>query len=704
MSIKKKNKDHLKEHAGVVLAGPAIEPKTSDALCFWTNHPTQNTLVNLRPFSEGEFENPHPNGAGTWVGPFTGRPRLIAEIAPTIEARCSLLTPNTVKGYMRALRAWWRFFDAFENTSIPDGQQIKRVESLAHLNELHEAAAHRRGISPDNFQYFLTCANDARRLLHLRPLLWVSPRSKVSIRTLIPEDQARDLKTAIKQDWERVRLNWEQNDAIRAEAEKRSAGEPANYLGEEQENLLNNWQCFQRIQEKTGLILPASKHLRGKWKTIQSLHDHGFSISAMRAILFPTNKEADIAYHLALMNSGWNPSTLSKLDATSPFLVTDHPKDNKQLVLSFSRDEEATIQAEKPRARGKTQFCTGLKKHSSSPPMIVSAYLKRVEPLREILRRDYQVANDELARMQAAGEKSKTIQKQIKHVQKIGQGCSSVWLYLSYSNQIKWIDGMQLPRYTCKEKSKPITYLGLVLERLNAKRDREGKVAIPCMIPSDFRDIYARWVYRQTGGNILAVMLALGHSSLRSTGCYLDNNIFSAENDQQARSFMNHLFAELERGRIDLTILAQLVRHGSLTPEMEDRLAEYRKLMRSRYGVGCADPRHPPAHVAPVHVEGRLCGTQRCLKECPHARFLPESLDGIAKRVEELLAMSDYLPRETWLRGGFQVELDEGEKLLETLYSPEGAIEARNKWRLRISIGKHVIPGIGRIGSIEESV
>lgn len=704
MSIKKRNKDHLKEHAGVALAS-MVMPRGDDPLRFWTNHPTENTVVDLHPFADGEFKNPHPLRAGNWGGPFTGRPKLIAELLPALEARCALINSRSVKNYIVPLRSWWRLFDSIENAVVHGGQPIARVESVADLSELHEAAAYQRGMTENNFKNFLSIANDARRLLRLPMLLWEPPRAGDPERRLIPEDQARELKTALKQDWERVRHTWVRNDAIRTEASLRAAGESLSELGVEGERLLMNWQHFQRIQRETGVLVPTGKHiLDGEHG--QKFKDRGLERNLMRAILFPTLEEANIAFHLALMNSGWNPGTMGNLDGDSPTLVFNHPKDDKQLVLSASdgEDEEMiTMQAEKPRARGKTQFCTGLSKHSSSPPVIVAVYQKRVGPLRNILKRDYQAGREELARMHAAGAGQKAIRVQVKRIQELQRGCRSVWLYLDRFGKINWLDDQMLPRYERKGSSKPLTYLGLVLERLNARRALEGKAAIPPLTPSDFRDIYARWVYLQTGGNILAVMLALGHSSLRSTDRYLDNNIFSAENDEHARRFMTHLFAELERGRVDLTILAQLVRHGTLTADMEARLTEYRQLMRSRVGIACADPRHPPAHVALGHVEGRLCGTQRCLRDCPHVRFLPESLDGIAMRVEELLAMSHYLPRETWLRGRFQEELDEGEALLDTLYVAESVAEARDKWRLRISTARHIVPGLGPIALLERT-
>lgn len=704
MSIGKKNKDNLKDHARFKLVPPSAL-RSDDPLRFWTNHKTENYLVDLRPFANGEFGNPHPNkGSGRWGGAFKGRPELIAELAPALEARCALLGKVGASSYLAVLRIWWRLFDRIEATSDPTGRPIPQVTSVAHLNELHEAFAHRNGVVTNNFLMFISLANDARRLLHLPRLLWSAPKNADPERHLITEEQARALKTAIKQDWEHVRRTWARHDEIRTKTKRREAGETLGDLSEEEEHLLNNWQHFRRIQQETGLSLPSGKQLLGQWADKSALAKRGLETRLMRSILFPTVKEADVAFHLALINSGWNPSTLARIDATKPFLVTDHPKDNRQLVLTTDTDDgedaddEVTLHADKVRAGGKTQFCTGKKSQPSSAPMVVDAYLKRVGLLREIVRQDWQGAQTELAHLRATGADLKFIAKQVERVQKLEADCRSVWLYVDLFGQINSLDWRHWKRYPKPDGSKGISaYPDLVRYRLNAQRTEHGLPAIPNVTPADFRDIYARWVYVQTGGNILAVALALGHAYLSSTTRYLDNNIFNTENDEHARRFMTYLFAELARGRVDLTILAQFVRHGKLTPEMEQRLAEYRKLMRSRIGAGCADPRHPPEHVAPAHVAGRFCSTHRCLKDCPHATFLPDSLKGIAMRVEELQAMSDHLPRETWLRGEFQIELDAGEALLATLYPSEAVAGARDVWRTCIASGEHLIPGLGPV-------
>lgn len=699
MSIEKKSKDHLNAHGGVSQVPPR-PPRSNDPLRFWTNHPTEKIFVDLHPFADGEFQDSHHSRrkSGNWGGCYTGRPALIGELAPAIQARLALLGRKSVEHHLSALRTWWRLFDAVESDQIATNRLVPKVSSVVYLSALHEAAAKQRNIDPQFFRTFQNLADDTRTLLRLPKLGWIPPVRGRRETHLIPEHQVRALKTALKQDWECVRKTWARNDRVMAEADRRSAGECPADLGED-EILLSNWLYFRTIQKETGLTLPSGHQLLGNWAHWCSFSRNGLERRVMRAILFPTVREADIAFHLALMNSGWNPSTLARVDADDPYLTRDHPKNAGQMVLSNDEADDTTVEetlkADKVRARGRTQFCIGQKSQPSSAPMIVAAYLKRAAPIREIVKVDCIAAEQELLHMESSGATQEVIAAQVKRVQTLKQWSRSVWLYVDLVGNIACLNFTHWKRYPKRGPGKGvISYLDVIRRRLNAKRPTEDQ--IPYVTPADFRDIFARWVYTQSNGSILAVMLALGHASVETTQGYLRHKIYAVEHDEQIRRFMIHLFDGLVQGEIDLTKLTQLVRHGEVTLDMEARLTEYRALMRSRIGVGCADPRHPPTHVAPDHVPGRLCGANLCLKHCEHARFLPEALDGIAMRVEELIAMSDHLPRERWLTGGFEEELNTGEDLLESLFPSALVAEARAAWRARILAREHLIPGLGR--------
>lgn len=719
MTIRNRSKDHLKGHGGVGLVVPAMAPASDDPLRFWTGHPTENTLVDLYEFADGALRTGNPNGGGSWAGAFSGRPELITELAGAIQARLTLASKSSCQAYVQALRKFWRVCDQLETTGAPDSSTLDRLTSVRELTHLHEVAIHRNKIDRSHFSAVLNLFNDTRRMLRLAPLLWTTPKRGEPNRQLIPDSHAKALKIGIKRDWERVRKTWERHDAIRrgevpdtlSDFEKLDASIVHEY-NEQNKTLRKNWLHFKRTQEFVDTQNPTSKQLLGGKSKNFNLR-RGLRWSTMRAIAFPTVEEAHIAFHAALMRSGWNPSTLlTGIDATLPESIFQHPKDSRQTVLTVEEEvhdargkgedvedlQEFNMQGSKRRAGGRLQFCMGLKKDPDSPPNIVAAYLERTRELRTQLHQDVKKAAANYQKLQEQDAPKQDIERQFRQLQTLQQGARNVWLYVDYRGAINWLDGTHWNSFetpNARNARGTASYLELVTMRINSYREAHGDDAIAVVKPSDFRDIYARWVYLQSGGNILAVMIALGHASLRSTDNYTTNNIFGAENDEAARRFMTHLFDELAIGRLDLTILAQLVRHGSLSEEMLARLTEYRGLARSRLKVACADIRNPPVEIDPGRTKGKRCGTHRCLKECPNARFLPESLDGIAMRVEELMVISDQMAIDAWIKGGFDKELEAGEYLLGELFGPEDVEKARMHWQEEILSGKHVVPGMG---------
>lgn len=770
MSIRNKSKDNRVDRSALELVVAPVAPLNADPLLFWTGHPTENSLVNLRPFATGEADtgkralnSPPPD--------YSGRPQLILELAPALQARLALYTESTCISYLSALRKFWRTCDELE-AETANGLTVDRLVSVHGLTHLHEAAMHRRFDDRVTFGIILNLFNDARILLRLRPLLWTAPKRGEPSRILTPDSHAKAIKIAVKRDWQRVRKTWERNDAIMRGEEPSALNDheqiDENIVREYAEKIHSdrkNWEYFERIQRLTGNILPSSSQLYEK-RTKFALKGKGLYVSQMRAIAFPHAKEAHIAFHAALIRSGWNPSTLiAGLDATMPDLIFQHPKAATQQVLTVDVDDsddqselsdadEFSMQGSKRRAGGRIQFCMGLKKDPDSPPSIVAAFLERTASLRKLLQLQVLAADEQYRKLKAEAAPEDEINRQFRVVQTLLQGTRNVWLYVDYRGQINWLNGTVWRAFHTedgKTRKHQFSYLQLVVRRLNEQRlarkqqireasksartelelhlktarpphqmDPENSQAfmqrkselidraltldktlaamspeIASITPSDLRDIYARWVYVQTGGNVIAVMIALGHARLMSTDAYVTNNIFSAESDNAVRTFMTHLFQELERGRVDLTILTQLVRHGPLTAELEARLLEIRSLTRSRVQVGCTDIRNPPQAIMPTHTNSAYCGTHRCLRDCPNARFLPESVDGIAMRVEELVVLSESLSQNEWVDGKFEAELETGEYLLANLYARSDSDKAREHWRKKIQSGLHAVEDIG---------
>lgn len=706
MAGKKRDKDRLKDHARVEAVASTVQPPRDDGdLLRWsTLHKDDATDVDLHEFAQGQTEHRYRNGgwAKNWDGPFTGRPELIRELAPHMKQLTLPVASSTVANYLKALRRFWRLFDALEATPLPGGQRLARVESVADLTTFHEAAAHQHGVSARAFEDFCRLANHALQARGLRELNWTAPDAPVPDRQLINDKMAKALRVALKYNWRAVQQDWSLRDKVRAEADRRDQGEQPVDLGPEGERLLANWRAFQQAARKTGKILPSSEALRAG-RSKEQLKNASLTLTEMRAMQFPTVWETDAAYHMALLDSAWNPSTMLNVDATDRNCVAPSIKDSEaHLVLHSNEGDDASspengdgeldsVSAPKPRARGKLQIAHSLAKNQCSAPFIVRAFIARTDPLREVLRERLRNAIAGHSRLEAADAGHEALSQSYQRIQKLRRGVRCVWLYVNPDGRIHWFKKEDTG---CRHRSgdgpkpnKQIAYLAKVIKQLASLGKSVGHVT-----PSDLRDLAARTYFQKTG-SIIALMLKLGHSRLRTTTEYLENNLFRAENDEVARRFLDHLFGELAQGRLDLTILAQLSRHGPLTPDMQTRLIEYRSLMRSRIGVGCSDPRNPPKSVDPKHRPGQLCGSSACTAPCPNARYLPESLDGMAMRAEELRAISDLIPREAWLREGFHEEQLHTEALLDRYYPATEVAAARAQWRARIVSSHHRIPG-----------
>jgi len=127
-----------------------------------------------------------------------------------------------------------------------------------------------------------------------------------------------------------------------------------------------------------------------------------------------------------------------------------------------------------------------------------------------------------------------------------------------------------------------------------------------------------------------------------------------------------------------------MVEAGGVTPEQERRLLDHR--MRSRMGMGCLDPLHPPRHVEPDHREGKLCRVQRCTG-CQHGVVFQESLGPLARRRAELLHLQRTLPFAVWAQSSFDGELRSVELTLES-FDPDDVRAETRGWQARINSGE----------------
>lgn len=700
MSIRTYNKDHLKEHAGVTLAAPVRidAPESDDPLEFWTQHEKEPCEVNLHPFATGQEIARRQQGGGRKTMPFTGRPQLIRQLLPAIEEALLWAPKVTIDSCLTSLRAWWRILDAVEASAANAGQPMTRVEDVRHLTNFHCDFAHRSGMRNSMFSKFRNFVDLTRTALGVRQTYWATPEVANTQKHIPSEEHRNALRFAVKRSCRTVLERWAQADRL-----SQSETEPED---RQEANLYRHVQYMHNIQKKTGKVLPTSAEMCDGFSRT-TLHDRGILFGSLRESIFPSHRDADAVWHLCLLNTGWNPSTLNALDVTKNFLF-DHFKDDRndshrRFVLSPQTYE---LVGEKERANGKEQAVTGQWKTRDGPGYLIKTYLERVAPLRELLKKQLvqEKLNYENMVREDAGYAART--SKFAQVKALEQGVRSVWLYINRGGSIDWIS--KAIKKSGNVNGKGVGYLEKVVHLLNAERNNqkaatnaqraENKEAllapfapVPHVAAKDFRVWFADYVYRASNGSILQVKRALNHSQLRTTSGYVDTNIRNQESSDAARRFLNILVGELDVGRIDLTILAHLYLHGKLSPEQEELLAQARALPKSRMNVACKDARHPPSHIKATPNEA--CDVQRCLLCLENAVLLPESLDGIAMRLEELRALQGFMSIETWVNERYDIELKNNLTALRKFDLNQG-LAARKKWAQAIACGEHYVPGL----------
>ena len=685
MGIRTYNKDKLKERAPtlVEVAGPSAAevPQSEDPLRFWTNHDTAPEIVDLRVFRDGEYER--PNKGGLWSGPFSGRPALIAQLAPVLREVLAHAAPDTVLQLRVSLRRWWRLFDEIESAATNvDYKQTVRVVVVSDLTEIHRQRAFDAGMRRTEFSNFLRVANVVLKLQRLPQLYWSPPQDPERSRHLPPDWQLKEIRTAIKHKWFAALDRWNRTEELLG------GDTPAN---DEEKRLLENYRRFQSTAQKTGQLLPRLEET-AQGMAPSSFYRRGFNVSDMHRGFYPDSTDIKMAFHQCLAATGWNPATLLALDASESF-IEPHPKDASRYLM---RGHKERSQSE--------QLHEGLLKSQGAPGVILMTLIQRTAPLRAHLSNELTklklTYSAETQALRAAGASTDVLETQHKAIVKLEQGVRSPWLYAS-SNRggVEWLDADTFSRVDANSGA---TFLDKLIEEINEKQQPDRRLSR--LKPGDFRDAFAAYAYQISGGMVLYVMKVLGHKRLSSTQAYLDNTILNEQSEKLYRAFSNSMWHEIKvHRRVDPTIIAKWSRDGEVTDEQRQRLSDYRSLLRSRVGVGCKDPQHPPKRIAPTFVADgrRLCNVQRCTLCLEHAVIFPDSILGLTKRLAELRHIQVSMSVQAFLESTFGEELENTELALQH-FDAQDVLHQVRAWEQRIERGEHRVPGFEDLRNVTQ--
>ncbi|MFZ2998857.1 MAG: hypothetical protein WA071_00785 [Undibacterium umbellatum] len=675
MGIRKHNKDHLRAHANTLSLVLKNSPRdindrsiTQDPLLLLTIHNSHPREIDLRVFRDGESEPPLKGGV-QWCGPFTGRPTLIAQLAPAIQGFYECASPATIQRLKAGLRAWWRLFDAVEKNIGATEKHLVLVHTVADLTEVHRQYALDSDIGRQSFGALVRLVDSVRNAQKIRPLRWTSPAPPDIRRKLPAHADVKDIRSALKHSWRAALLRWERCDQL-------LNVEGVNPIDKHERRLLSNYQLFKKTMQKTGVPNPRGASLEFGLRK-NSFARSGYNIGDMLRGFYPDASDIRAAFHLCLASTGWNASVLTSLDASDgdSSFIEAHPKDPARYIMRGFKE------------RGKSEQLTeGLQKSRESAGMIIKTIFAITMPLRDQLKKDLANAKLELDNLLAKDHIENSRKKLIKKIGKLKDGCRSPWLYATAASGIGWLDDSSYSR-SGDDNSMP--FLACLITQLNERRPENKK--LPIMRPSDFRDAFAAYAYNISGGMVLYVMKVLGHKHPKTTQAYLDNSLLNQESNNLYRAFSEALWNEIAvHKRLDPTIIAKWSQDGQVTDSDRDRLKKYRSMKVSRIGVGCKDPTNPPKYIAPGFIpNGRAaCHVQRCTLCLEHAIIFPESLPGLAKREAELLFIQSTMSVEAFTESTFGEELKNTEIALNH-FDKLALASHRENWERRIKSGDH---------------
>ncbi|WP_157778358.1 hypothetical protein [Massilia violaceinigra] len=661
MSIRTYKKDHLKELAQrlAAAANPENEREpTLDPLRFWTRHSTKSIMVDLTSFHTGAKQEAV---TGRWSGRYSGRPALIAEIAPVLKELVEYAAANTISQYLHALRKWWRALDIAESSGAP------KVSTVADLTDVHRQLALDSAMESLAFSNFVRLANLVRRRSQSPPLHWSAPERPIAPRSLPPKWQTDQIRFELKHRWFAAIFRWEKARCLLS----------LDYspLNATEERLQANYLHFRTRTLATADPRPTAEHFYNGLSS-DAFKMKGLSIPLMLSGFYPNAEDIRVAFNLCLANTGWNPSVLLDLDVEEEFL-TEHPKDSSRYLLRGYK------------ARGSSeQISEGLFKSQGSPGVILQTLMKQTHPLREKLARELKGKRRQLDAMHDELKSSTTFEKAHSEISNLERGLRSPWLYAVGANKnVQWLHNQTYG--SGLKRGQGSSFLEEIIADMNTRRNSERQLGR--ITPSDFRDAFAANAYTLSGGMILYVMKALGHKSPNTTQIYLDNTLINEESRRLYKTFSDALWDEIKvNGRVDASVIAKISQDGHITADQRDRVEKYRSLQRSRLGVGCKNPHDPPERIAPGFLrDGKaVCSVQRCTLCVEHAVIFPDSLPGLTMRLAELQYLKSTMSSLAFIQSSFVEEIRNTELAL-TGFDPASVLAKTDEWSKKIADGAH---------------
>lgn len=607
--------------------------------------------------------------AHNWLGGFSGRPTLLADLMPALRSTCvnTTLRGGVVK--RNALVSFWRFLDGYEDYMSSQGIQVKRVQRLHDITAMHLEMYSTPGPQGSWIATKDARAATLRSIVRTAisdqelPELILSTFRVPPVRKETPnQESGLGLIRFLRNKVHGVLARWRLSDELAAKGTSFLRGDLASSSALDSMTEADAHATYRALVRSTNNPVPSLKEFmsalgleRRDFPEYWPRHGDGHSREGQRinmtdlaSGLFPTSGDVAVFYLLFLARSAWNPATVASLNIAS----WNSPYDS----------EHEWLFAPKERAGGSLQW-TVANSNPTSCFSIVTSLIGRSAPLREYALRN--VASSSLPDVSA---RSPWVGVTVK------AGRHRIYVVDPYDTRTinNWLEQLT--------------------QEYNLTVSKEKRVAR--MTSSDFRDLAAAAIYKDSQYSAWVTMLLLGHKNIATFRAYGFRRASYAESFRLLSGVVEDVFGQIKvKRRFDITLTrAKLI--GMKVSRADIERLENARRHRTSDGAGCADPYNPPIEIDPGNRRNGcdLCVQQhRCIGSgCPNAFVFSDSLSGMSKRVAELEHIKSIVGAVR-----FDASSDAGD-LLTLRYTlrqwkPDEVAVAVGQWHKKISAGTHKV-------------
>lgn len=628
---------------------------------------------------------------GSWGGGFRGRPRLAEQLFGAIQDHLALKKPAIIQVTFHALRVFWRFLDRYEAAGFRPVDELSDLHSghsvlwQQPVEEAWEAASNQ-----PSYTLIGKLIRQSRYRVELTgPFAWEPFSHRESVEKDLPTDaEVREAMWLLKTKVRTTFARWERADRLAASGRNllgvnRAAGgrkSDGSYMRAYGQTVTEGdlHATYRALITQSGKAVPTLGDLFEAlemsvqpvwWPKLDDGHPDCSAPVRWRDLvegLYPNLNDVCFATCLCMARSGWNNATVLDLDISRPDWAVPYGELGSTLWL---------VQSFKARSH-EWQWTLSQERLSTGVYSIVCRFHERSSFIRQWLAESgTQPGVDVLAQ-------------------------ASPWSYV-FLRSVSGAPGT-IGTIGVLNSDDNSAVSGAWKKAIRAHNEHnEARTKIPeSFVPSDWRDVFAGFVFLQSRYSLLLLQWALGHKSMHSVRDYLRKKLWRRYSEKRVHDLQTAVINGIEVSRrVDATVLRAKLEHGVDPCEADlERLRRHRAEINERdlsySGHDCVDRLHPPPEIDPGNPsDGTIpcrCG-ERCAS-CP----LGVAIDifHMTKRLAELHWLRRSVSETVWAESHYASDLASLEASLKQ-WPVNEVDEHLAHWSGEISSGRHRVIRFG---------